>query len=152
MNKQRFAVKKLLTLVASLWMGLAAYHSVAMAPTEEAIAERIKPVAKVCVAGEECEGAQTSVVAAAPAAASGPRTGDAIYASACKTCHDAGVAGAPKLGDVAAWAPRIEKGMDTLVNHAINGFNVVMPARGTCMDCSDDELKATVEYMVSQSQ
>lgn len=120
----------------------------ALTPAEEQIIERIKPVAQVCVQGQDCAAAQAVVAAAAPA---GPRSGEDIYNSKCMACHATGAAGAPKVGDTAAWAPRIEKGLDTLVSHAINGFNM-MPARGTCADCSDDDIKGTVEYMVSKSQ
>ena len=85
------------------------------------------------------------------------RTGEAVYNGPCKVCHLAGVAGAPKLGDKAAWAPRIAKGIDDLVDTSIKGgaakgLNPGMPPKGTCMDCTDAELKAAVEYMVSQSQ
>ena len=66
-------------------------------------------------------------------------------------CHATGAAGAPKVGDKAAWAPRISQGMATLVKHSIQGFNA-MPPKGMCMDCSDDEIKAAVEYMVGQSR
>lgn len=115
---------------------------------EDAISERLTPVGSVCVEGSDC--------AAATAAASGggssePRTGEAIYNNACTACHSTGAAGAPKLGDVATWAPRIGKGIDVLYTSSISGFNG-MPAKGLCMDCSDDELKATVDYMVEASQ
>jgi cytochrome c5 len=66
-------------------------------------------------------------------------------------CHASGAAGAPKFGDAAAWGPRIGKGMDTLYSNAINGFNG-MPAKGLCMDCSDDEVNAAVDHMTSNSQ
>lgn len=72
-----------------------------------------------------------------------------VYRSFCFVCHDAGVAGAPKLGDAAAWDPRIAQGMDTLLSHVVNGFNA-MPAKGTCMACSEDDLSAAIEYMISQ--
>ena len=88
---------------------------------------------------------------AAGAVADGGEVGQKIYMKSCLACHAAGVAGAPKLGDKAAWAPRIATGMDALVTSSIKGKNV-MPPRGTCASCSDDELKAAVEYMVSQSQ
>ncbi|ABC33081.1 Cytochrome c5 [Hahella chejuensis KCTC 2396] len=119
-----------------------------LTPAEEKIAERIKPVGEVCVEGQECKAAQAAVAAAAP---SGPREPADIYASKCFACHDTGVANAPKKGDAAAWGPRIEQGMETLVTHAINGIRG-MPPRGTCGDCSDDEIKATVEFIVEQSQ
>ena len=66
-------------------------------------------------------------------------------------CHASGAAGAPKLGDVAAWAPRVAAGNDTLYSNAIGGFKG-MPAKGLCFDCSDDEIKAAVDHMVSNSQ
>ena len=73
------------------------------------------------------------------------------YNKSCGVCHNTGAAGAPKTGDVEAWAPRMEKGMDTLMGHVVNGFNA-MPPKGTCMSCSEADLKATVEYMIGQSQ
>lgn len=142
-------MKKLLAVMASLTVALVVQQAVALTPAEEKLANRIQPVAKVCVQGQECEGAQASA-AAAPVAA-GPRSGEDIYNSKCMACHNTGAAGAPKLGDVAAWEPRIAQGLETLVIHAINGINA-MPAKGTCADCSDDEIHATVEFMVSKAQ
>jgi cytochrome c5 len=108
-------------------------------------------------AGVEAKGGQAAaapaaaapVAAAQPAAASGK--GKEVYQASCFACHGTGAAGAPKTGDQAAWAPRIDKGMDTLMNHAINGFNA-MPPKGTCMACSDDDLRAAVEYMIAESK
>jgi len=77
--------------------------------------------------------------------------GAATYNSTCMACHASGAAGAPKLGDKEAWAPRIATGMDALLASAINGKNA-MPPRGACAACTDDDLKAAIEYMVSQSQ
>lgn len=122
----------------------------ASAPAESAAAESAPAEA---APAEVAPAASAPVAAAAPAA--GPRSGQEVYKSACFVCHDMGIAGAPKLGDSAAWAPRIAQGMDTLVKHAIDGFQGatgVMPARGTCAACSDDELKAAVEYMVNSSK
>lgn len=112
--------------------------------SERAIEDRIKPVGSVCVEGEECG-------TAAAAVASGPRAGDAVYNAACMACHATGAAGAPKTGDVAAWAPRIAQGQATLVKHAIEGIRA-MPPKGMCMDCSDDEIKAAVVYMINNSK
>lgn len=78
--------------------------------------------------------------------APGTRSGKAVYDSLCFSCHATGAQGSPKFGDAAAWAPRIGKGFDTLVNHAINGFNA-MPARGGGADLTDDEVKRAVAYM-----
>ena len=77
--------------------------------------------------------------------------GEQVYQASCQSCHAAGVAGSPKLGDKAAWAPRIATGMDALVASSINGKGI-MPPKGACASCSDDDLKAAVEYMVSASQ
>jgi cytochrome c5 len=77
--------------------------------------------------------------------------GKKIYDTKCMACHAAGVAGAPKLGDKAAWAARVEAGMDALMANATNGLNA-MPPKGTCMECSDADLKAAVEYMVNSVQ
>jgi len=108
---------------------------------------RTQPAAKVCLQGDEC-GSAAPVVAAAEATKKSP---EEIYNGVCGACHATGAAGAPKLGDTAAWAPRIAKGMDTLHTHALQGFNM-MPPRGTCAACSDDDIMAVVDYMVSKSK
>jgi cytochrome c5 len=74
-----------------------------------------------------------------------------VYRMACAACHATGAAGAPKVGDKALWAPRIAKGMDTLVKHAIGGFNA-MPPKGGRADLTDEQIKSTVAYMVSESK
>lgn len=115
--------------------------------SERATAERLEPVGSVCVEGDECG----SAAAVTEEVASGPRSGEQVHQSACAACHATGAAGAPKTGVAAEWSARIAKGNATLVKHAIEGFNA-MPPKGMCMDCSDDEIKAAVEYMVEQSQ
>lgn len=90
----------------------------------------------------------------APAARATPMTGEEAYKSICMSCHDAGVAGAPKLGDNGAWGPRIGQGVDTLFKHAIEGFtgtHGVMPAKGGNPDLSDDEVKRAVVYLANHS-
>ena len=79
------------------------------------------------------------------------RTGEAIYASVCKACHETGVAGAPKTGDKAAWAPRIASGMAAMLKSAANGKGA-MPARGGAPDLSDDELKAAVAFLTGKAK
>ena len=79
-----------------------------------------------------------------------PRSGEAIYEAVCKVCHEAGVAGAPKTGDKAAWAPRIATGAAALLASATNG-KAAMPARGGASDLTDDELKAAVEFLVGKA-
>ena len=87
-----------------------------------------------------------------PLAAADAPPGKKVYESACMACHMTGVANAPKLGDQAAWAPRVAKGMDALLQSAIHGVaGTAMPPRGTCATCSDADLKAAVEFMVSQA-
>jgi cytochrome c5 len=77
--------------------------------------------------------------------------GQQIYQSSCQACHATGAAGAPKLGDKEAWAPRIAQGMDTMLANATNGIRA-MPPKGACASCTEADLKAAIEYMVSQSQ
>ena len=80
-----------------------------------------------------------------------PRSGEAIYNTVCTACHATGVAGAPKTGDKAAWAPRIATGSAALLKSAAEGKNA-MPARGGAADLSDAELKAAVDYLVGKAK
>lgn len=107
------------------------------------IEENLKPVGEVNIGS-------APVVSAAPVAAAGPRSGEDVFNAHCDACHGTGVAGAPKFGDSAAWAPRAKQGIDTLLNHAIHGLKA-MPPKGTCAECSDEELKRAVEYMLKHS-
>jgi cytochrome c5 len=87
------------------------------------------------------------------AEATGPKgmlTGEQVYGQGCKTCHDAGLAGAPKVGDKAAWGKVIAQGEKTAFDHAINGFNA-MPPRGGNSDLTDDEVKRAVVFMASKA-
>ncbi|HTN35013.1 MAG TPA: c-type cytochrome [Marinobacter sp.] len=121
--------------------------SVATASVEDEIRARIQPVGDVCVQGDNCG----SAAAATEVASAGPRSGEEVYNAVCMACHTTGAAGAPVIGNKDSWAPHIEKGMDTLINHAINGFNA-MPAKGGCASCPDEEIENAVEYIVSQSK
>jgi cytochrome c5 len=106
------------------------------AMTPEAIAERLRPVGSVTLAQ-----------------ATGPRTlksGQEVYQLACAACHAAGVAGAPKTGETAAWAPRIKQGYDTLVRHAVEGFKA-MPAKGGNPDLDPVEVARAVVHMANAS-
>lgn len=76
---------------------------------------------------------------------------EATYMQSCFACHSTGAAGAPKVGDADAWTSRMEKGLDAVVNNAVNGVNA-MPPKGMCFTCTDEDLKALVEYMVASSQ
>jgi len=119
---------------------------------EEIVIENIKPVGEVYIAGEsEPEAAPAPAADAAATATAGPKSGEQVYNSNCVACHGTGAAGAPKLGDTAAWAPRIAAGMDSLLANATNGLKA-MPPKGLCMTCSEAELQGAVEYMVNNSQ
>ena len=112
----------------------------ALAP--EAVSARIQPVGKVEF-GE-------------PGGASGaPRSGEEIVKTVCGACHVAGVSGAPKIGDKAAWAPRIKEGLNRLLAEAIKGITVkgamVMPPRGGATDLSDYEVARSIVFMANQS-
>ena len=108
----------------------------------EEIRKRIEPVGSVNIAGGQ--------EAAAPAVAAKPvvklSLGETIYKNHCVVCHAAGVAGAPKLHDGGDWAPRLKKGLDGLLKSAIHGLNA-MPPKGTCVECSDADLKAAISFM-----
>jgi cytochrome c5 len=78
--------------------------------------------------------------------------GEAVYKSACVACHGAGIAGAPKSGDKAAWSPRIAQGKSLLYEHAIRGYQGkagVMPAKGGNAALADADVKSAVDYMVA---
>jgi cytochrome c5 len=107
---------------------------------EQRVLERIKPVGTIVMAD-----------ASAP---HGNLTGEQVYGQVCKTCHDAGLAGAPKSGDKPAWTPRIAEGEKTLVAHAIGGFqgkSGVMPPKGGNADLTDDEVHRAVVYLANQA-
>ena len=76
----------------------------------------------------------------------------AKYQTTCFACHGTGQAHAPVVGDIIEWEIRLEKGLQTLLQSTINGLNGMMPARGLCSDCTDDDLKAIVQYMIDESQ
>jgi len=176
-SNSRTAVFTALAVLSLTWLQVAQAQSVA---------DNIRPVAKVCLAGQPCVGSVSGTAqAAAPTAAtttlSAPVAAvaavveevveDAVeeaveiatqvaavdsgfdaaakYQQSCFACHGTGAAGAPKLDDKAAWENIMAKGMDAVMVNVMNGINV-MPAKGLCFDCSEDELMAIVGYMSSQ--
>ena len=117
------------------------------------VSERIAPVGQVRLPGEPSEEPVVQVAAAQPA----PETlsGVQVYNQACVNCHGAGIAGSPKTGDVAAWEARIAKGIDTLRDHAVNGYQGdagYMPAKGGNPSLSDEEVYRAIDYMLAESQ
>lgn len=110
------------------------------------IQDRIKPVGEVCMAGDPC--------AAAVAASGGSgeaRSGEDVYGTACFACHATGAAGAPKLGDTADWTARIDaRGVDGMYDGAIDGFQA-MPAMGLCASCTEEEVRAAVDFILEGS-
>ncbi|GIR64001.1 MAG: c-type cytochrome [Pseudomonadota bacterium] len=137
-------MRRLLLSVSGLAVLLGVVAVNALPPgTEREISQRLQPVGSV-------NRAVVAETAAAPAVVE-PLSGDQVYDQYCSVCHAAGVGGAPLFADTGVWAPRIAKGMDVLMDSTINGIGA-MPAKGTCMSCSDDELSAAVTYMVDAAQ
>jgi len=163
-----------LTMIAGLLM-IQALATYGLSSEDQAIAERIKPVGEVCIEGQSCletpapvaEPAPQPSTAPAPQSSTAPEPAvgstesDVVesnaavaesYTKTCAICHATGLAEAPKFGSVEDWLPRIAKGKETLYQSSINGMPPAMPAKGMCFSCSDDDLKALVDYMVENSQ
>ncbi len=135
-----------ITILLTIFM-LTLLSALAGAQTlNDEIRSRLSPAGSVCLFGDECASAM-----ALPGRTGGPRDGETVYETFCMACHATGVSESPILGNVEMWAPRIDKGIEVLYQSIINGLNV-MPARGTCVDCSDEELQAAVDFMVGQVQ
>jgi cytochrome c5 len=120
-----------------------------------AVDRRIAPIGQVRIAGEPETAAApppaAAAVTVAPAtAAAAPRSGQEVYQTACFACHGTGAAGAPKVGDQAAWQPRVEEGLAHLVEVAIAGKGA-MPARGGNPSLTDEEIRASIVYMLDQT-
>lgn len=133
-----FAPALVIFLIVKMLFGIQASHLVDADPAiqQAAVEERIKPVAQVEVADN-----------------SGPhvdKTGEQVVTAVCSACHAAGALGSPKIGDKAAWAPRIAQGYETLIKHAIEGIRS-MPARGGNPDLTDNEVANAVAYMANQA-
>lgn len=114
----------------------------AMERAQQAQAERIAPVGTVATGAQEA-------APQAEAPAGGGQSGQELYQTACAACHDAGVAGAPKLGDQQAWTPRLEQGMEGLLQSVVNGKGAMPPGGGS--QAGEQELRAAVEYMLQET-
>jgi cytochrome c5 len=139
-------LKAVLFASTTLVSGLSLVHAEATAV--DPLKLRIAPVGNVCVEGQECVTAAVEAVAAA----GGAMSVEDIYKNNCQMCHGGALPNAPKFADAAAWAPRIEQGMEALYSNAINGLNGEMPAMGNCSSCDDDDIKAVVDYFVENAQ
>lgn len=134
-----FFVKSVLGSISMLFALSISAASVQDDMSREAIAERIKPLGKHYVAGESSAAEESS----------GPRSGQQVYDKYCTACHTSGVMGAPKMNNAADWQPRLDQGMETVLKHAVEGFNA-MPPKGTCSDCSEEEIQAAINYMTEE--
>ena len=115
------------------------------------VEENIKPIGQVATSKAEAQKATPKQEEPVVEVATGPLTGKQVFDQACFACHATGVAGAPKVGDAAAWSPRVAQGASVLLDHAINGFKG-MPARGGFALLTDDNVQVAIDYMVGSSK
>lgn len=108
-----------------------------------AIEKRIKPIGNVKVVPTPTSTTTQVSIKTIP--------GESTYNQYCVACHSSGAAGAPKFGDTAAWEPRTSKGIQSLYQSALHGYKI-MPPKGGCLNCTDDQIKNAVDYMVSKSK
>jgi len=111
--------------------------------TMEDMTMRLQPVVSL----DEMRASMTVASAAGDTADKSP---DQLYQSACLACHTTGAAGAPKIGDAAAWKTRLGKGLEALISSAINGIGAMPPRGGS--QYNDDQIRATVEYILTESK
>lgn len=133
-----FAPLLVIFLIFKLVSGIQATHveDTDVKAADAAVAERIKPVAEVNVGGA--------------AGASAGKSGEQVVQEICSACHAVGALGSPKIGDKAAWGPRIAQGYDTLVKHALEGIRS-MPARGGNPSLTDIEVAGAVAFMANKA-
>ena len=157
----------LIAMLASMVTGGADVSKGNPALSNEAVAMRLKPVGQVEVDPSQPQPAASApaapaAVAAAPAAiplaAAAPAgksadagKGKSVYDATCHVCHTAGLAGAPKLGDKAAWAPRLKQGLEALHASSIKGKNA-MPPKGGNTALADEAVRAAVDHMLAASR
>ena len=137
-------------VIAMLFIGLKALNTPSNESAHEdtmidsAALERIKPIGEVRIDNSVSVASSSNIEQS-------ERSGKEIYNTKCQSCHNSGVMNAPKYASLEDWAPRIELGVDKLTLSAITGKGG-MPARGACMDCSDNEIKLTVQYMIDSTK
>ncbi len=139
--------------IVARWIGVDALNGNNQADPafQSAVGERIGPVARVAIAGQDFidEAAEVIDVEEVKEVLTGPQ----VYNAICGSCHGSGLAGAPMTGDNDAWSTRVANGMDSLNSNAINGVQGdagYMPPKGGRTDLSDDEIMAAVQFMVDQ--
>ena len=162
------AVALIIGIILMVQLAVVSYGSRSMKgdPTmsDKAVAKRLAPVAQVSVgpnastapAAQPTPAPAAAIPAAAKAAAAAKtadagNAGKAAFDSACTACHTAGVAGAPKLGDKAAWSARLAQGKPALYTSALKGKGA-MPAKGGNASLSDDAVKAAVDFMLASAK
>lgn len=121
-----------------------------IASNADDIERRVQKVGKLNIGGTAAPAIAASEAASDSASNSGGTDPVALYQASCFACHGTGAAGAPVLGDVEAWTPRIAQGEATLLDHAINGLNAMPPRGGSTL--TDEEIELIVAHMVSNSQ
>ena len=127
--------------------------------SKEVVAKRLKPVGSLVLTNSSPQVGSVQNKKTGPAkslsppatVSDGPGKIQTIYSASCSACHASGAAGAPKLGDKQAWAPRIKSGSEVLYNSAIKGKKA-MPAKGGNVSLSNEDVKAVVDYMVSKAE
>jgi cytochrome c5 len=154
-------------LLVAIAIGIFAFARVVASETQDkqvleeaqylkTVKQHLEPVSHEAVAGQDNSALEIKpdATAAAGTASTGaalPTTGEGLFQQTCSVCHSAGIAGAPKAGDKAAWGPRISKGKDVLYSHALQGFQGtagVMPPKGGRTDAPDALVQQAVDYMV----
>jgi cytochrome c5 len=143
----------IVVLVAAVLIGAVGSPDEKSAAQIKLAAQRIQPVGRVNLKSNPAQPVAPVVAApaATPASAADQDPGGRIYASVCQACHMTGAGGAPVVGNIEAWAPRIAQGVDVLYASSLNGKGV-MPPKGGNPGLSDAEVKAAVDYMVKQSK
>ncbi len=149
-------LKQILVAAAAGSLALSAM-AVDLAEEQRAeIARRLEPVGSVCLQGDSScvkQAGAADTAAGGDAMAATTVDGESVYNQACAACHGTGAGGAPMVGKVDQWAPRIAKGMDALHDAGVNGIaGTAMMAKGGRADLSDEQVVAAVDYMVENSQ
>lgn len=146
------ALIAIITLLSQYVANIRSVDKDSPAMTPDAVAKRLKPVGELAFADAGGGAAAPAARAGAAPVVAGKADGKKIYDSACAVCHAAGVAGAPKAGDKAAWAPRLKSGVNALYASGLKGKGAMMPAKGGNAALSDADVKAAVDYLAAMAK